>query len=313
MQTSIGAPDPAALLAKAQALERQGRIDPLADLADDRIYVFSGTKDDTVTPPVVDQTVAFYRLAGVPEAAIRYVNDRPAGHGFATETEGGACATTGTPFIIDCDYDQAGDLLGQIYGPLNPPAAAASGQLIAFDQGEFLANPENHGLGATGFVYVPPDCAGGASCRVHIAFHGCKQTSAEIGDQFRTETGYNRWADTNRLIILYPEAHRTPANPNSCWDWWGYDDANYATKTGRQMAAVAAMLHRLAGAPATPPPSCPEHTATNVAHWQAGRAYVCNWWSLCALGSNDFLGFAWDTTTLFELPGGGFSTAGCQP
>lgn len=125
MQTGFGAPDPAALLALAEDLEQQGRIDPLANLADDRVYIFSGTEDDTVVPAVVDQTVAFYRLAGVAEASIRYVDDQAAGHAFITEDQGGACDVTASPFINDCDYDQAGDLLEHIYGPLALPYSAA--------------------------------------------------------------------------------------------------------------------------------------------------------------------------------------------
>ena len=60
MQTSLGAPDPLALLERARSFEREGRIDPLSHLLDDQVYVFSGREDDTVIPPVVDQTVAFY-------------------------------------------------------------------------------------------------------------------------------------------------------------------------------------------------------------------------------------------------------------
>lgn len=310
METDIGAPVPASLLARAEAAEQQGLIDPLTNLGDDRVYIFSGTQDKTVRQAVVDETAAFYRLAGVPETSIRYVNDRAAGHAFITEDQGPDCATTSSPFINDCDYDQAGDLLQHIYGPLAPPAAAPSGQLIEFDQAAFLANPESHGLNDTGFVYVPEDCAAGESCRVHIAFHGCKQTSAQIGDQFRTTTGYHRWADSNRIILLFPEAHSTLMNPNSCWDWWGYDDRNYATKTGRQMAAVHAMLLRLAGE-APPAPDCPEHVAANWEHWQAGRASVCSWWWFCAAGSGDQLGLAWTTTTLFERGAGEFAVNRC--
>ncbi len=310
MKTDIGAPDPASLLERAEAAEQQGQIDSITNLGDDRVYIFSGTQDHTVKQAVVDETEAFYRLAGVPETSIRYVSDRAAGHAFITEEQGPACATTISPFINDCDYDQAGDLLQHIYGPLDPPAAAPSGQLIEFDQAAFLSNPEIHGLNDTGFVYVPEDCAAGETCRVHIAFHGCKQTSAQIGDQFRTTTGYRRWADSNRIILLFPEAHSTLMNPNSCWDWWGYDDRNYATRNGRQMAAVHAMLLGLAGE--TPPaPDCPEHVAANWEHWQAGRALVCSWWWFCAAGSGDQLGLAWTTTTLFEMSDGQFSTSGC--
>ena len=179
--------------------------------------------------------------------------------------------------------------------------------MIAFDQGAFLADPTAHGLDPTGHVYVPSSCAQGATCRVHIAFHGCQQTDALIGDRFRTETGYDRWADTNDLIVLYPQAHRTFLNPNACWDWWGYDDDRYATRNGRQMAAVRAMLDRLAGID----PFCAAHATSNLDHWQAGRAEVCNFWLLCAAGSGDPIGYLFGATTLYERPQGYFGTQGC--
>ena len=96
---------------------------------------------------------------------------------------------------------------------------------------------------------------------------------ARIGDAFITDVGYNQWADANRLIVLYPQAHETPANPNACWDWWGYDDPDYAIRSGRQMATVRSMLTRLAGS-SGPAPLCEIHSGCNFEHWQAGRARV---------------------------------------
>jgi poly(3-hydroxybutyrate) depolymerase len=308
MQTHIGPPDPGHLLQRAEELAQQGAIDPIAGLMADRIYVFSGTEDGTVTPPVVEQTVEFYRAAGVPEMDIEYVDDVAAGHAFITTSHGSPCPATASPYINDCDYDQAGALLNHIYGSLNPPAAEPGGAMIAFDQGAFLADPTSHGLGQTGFVYVPRSCMQGATCRVHIAFHGCQQTDELIGDRFRTETGYDRWADTNDLIVLYPEAERTLANPNACWDWWGYDDDHHATRNGRQIAAVRAMLDRLAGVD----PFCDVHPDSNYAHWQAGRASICNFWFVCAEGSGDPMGYVVGTTTLYERPQGYFSTQACN-
>jgi fibronectin type 3 domain-containing protein len=46
--------------------------------------------------------------------------------------------------------------------------------------------------------------------------------------------------------VLYPQADASGSNPNGCWDWWGYDDPNYAVKTGRQMAAIKGMIDRIA-------------------------------------------------------------------
>jgi poly(3-hydroxybutyrate) depolymerase len=307
MQTHIGPPDPIRLLQRAEALAQQGAIDPLAGLAGDRIYVFSGSEDTTVIPAVVAATAAFYRAMGVSEEDIAYVDDIAAGHAFITEDQGSACAITASPFINDCDYNQAGALLSHIYGELNPPSAEPGGSMIAFDQGAFLADPTTHGLDRTGHVYVPSSCMQGAACRVHIAFHGCRQTDQLIGDRFRTETGYNRWADANALIVLYPQAHRTPLNPRACWDWWGYDDARHATRYGRQMAAVRAMLDRLAGID----PSCAAHSADNYRHWQEGRAEFCNLWLLCAAGSGEPIGYLFGASTLYERPDGHFSTQGC--
>jgi Esterase PHB depolymerase len=307
MQTHIGPPDPAHLLRRAEALAQQGAIDSLTGLAGDRIYAFSGTQDDTVIPTVVDQTVAFYRATGVAEADIAYVDGVAAGHAFITESHGAACAITASPYINDCDYDQAEAMLRHIYGELNPPAAEPGGAMIAFDQTEFLADPTTHGLDPIGHVYVPQSCSDGATCRVHIAFHGCRQTDELIGDRFRSETGYNRWADTNALIVLYPQAHRTLSNPNACWDWWGYDDAQHATRNGRQMAAVRAMLDRLAGLD----PFCATYAESNYQHWQAGRARFCNLWLLCAAGSGDPVGYLFGATTVYERPQGFFSTQGC--
>jgi hypothetical protein len=48
------------------------------------------------------------------------------------------------------------------------------------------------------------------------------------------------------MIMLYPQATASGPNPNGCWDWWGYDDPNYAVKTGRQMTAVKRMIDRIA-------------------------------------------------------------------
>lgn len=315
MQTSLGAPNAGALLARAQGLAEAGAIDPLAGLADDRVYLFSGTRDSTVTEPVMNAAREFYRQAGVPEASIKYVDDLPAGHAFIVEDAANACGVTGSPFINDCDHDQAGEILQHLYGALAPPAGADEGRLFEFDQAEFLANPAGHGMASNGFVYIPAACATGEPrCRLHIAFAGCKQTPADIGDLYPRATGYNAWAESNRLVILYPQSSASSGNPNGCWDWWGYDDPVYHTRRGRQMAAVAKMAARL-GAPLGDEPStfCQVHDDWNWNHWLENRARMCGWVTLCAVGSGDPVGFFYSATTLYESPEGSFSTTPCSP
>lgn len=237
------------LFADAQRFARAGEIDGLANLIAARVYAFSGANDYVVSATVLEQAMRFYRLAGVPAHAIRYVRHPGAGHALLTERYGNPCAASAPPFINACDYDQAGAILQHIYGHLNPPvSAAAAGRILEFSQAEFIEEPHAHGMSAIGYAYVPDECARGARCKAHIAFHGCGQTTEAIGDLFYRRAGYNEWAGANRIVVLYPQLVRlTWKNPQGCWDWWGYDSARYYSKQAPQMLAVMAMLRRLTG------------------------------------------------------------------
>ena len=112
-----------------------------------------------------------------------------------TTNYGGACSANAAPYINDCGYDQSGAELKAIYGPdLAPPAPAATGRIVAFDQTEFVPDQAAaaNGLAKTGYLYVPKACEAGTAepCRLQVALHGCTQ-SAELGDRFYTRIGLN--------------------------------------------------------------------------------------------------------------------------
>jgi poly(3-hydroxybutyrate) depolymerase len=261
----FGAPDARYLLRRAQTLASFGHIDPLENLARARAYVFGGGEDETVRRPVVKSLVAFYRAAGVPDASVEARLDVPAGHGFVVdgpaEGPGETCGTTAPPFLNDCGYDQAGAILRHLLPPGDAAGGAArvtapAGRLLRFGQTEFLPQPRRHGMDEVGFAYLPPGCegngGGGAPCRVHVAFHGCEQGRERLDDLFVTGSGYLNWADAYRLVVLFPQAAAVPfSNPQGCWDFFAHDDPDYATRDGRQVAAVKRMLDRLRS-PATP-------------------------------------------------------------
>lgn len=91
---------PATSLGYARTFERAGEIDPLANLADDRVYMFSGTRDETRIPAVVGKTRDLYGLLGIPDTQIHYRNDLPAGHAFLTEDWGNTrCGDSRPPFM----------------------------------------------------------------------------------------------------------------------------------------------------------------------------------------------------------------------
>ena len=241
----FGVPNTELLAGKAKRLAEQGRIDPIDGVRGDRVYLFSGTEDHTVVPPIVRTAVEFYERLGVPRDAIKFVESLPAGHAFITEDQGQACDITGRPFVVHCDYDQAGELLAHIYGKLQPRSGYASGTYRMFDQSPFTRGLDDPGLSDQGVVYVPHDCAENGGCRVHIAFHGCAQNRATVGESFVHDTGFARWADTNRLIVLFPQTATMPLNPQGCWDWWGYTGHDYLTRDAPQIIAVMRMLTRL--------------------------------------------------------------------
>jgi poly(3-hydroxybutyrate) depolymerase len=253
-----------------RTLAGKAEIDSPSNLAHSRIYIFSGGSDSVVSSQTVEKGRDLYASLGVPTANIVFEDHSgpaaKAGHSWVTKSFGGKCSANKEPYINDCAYDQAGAELKAIYGPdLKPPAAAASGRIVAFDQTEFVAGraARANGLSDAGFLYVPNDCEPGAQalCRLHIVLHGCQQSSDLLGAEFYTRIGVNEWADSNRIIVLYPQAHATTvaelpatagltalidANPYGCWNWWGYaEDPRYLTKNGVQIGAIWSMVRRI--------------------------------------------------------------------
>jgi poly(3-hydroxybutyrate) depolymerase len=250
---------------KADANAASGAIDPLDNLRRQRIYLFHGTNDAVVYKGATDATAAFYRhyLGDSGRANLFYQTALGAGHSLVVQQEGqsdlAACNANGSPYIDQCGYDQAGIILQHIYGRLNAPnRGALKGKVQRFDQAAYTGDdiPDALSMGDAGYVFVPRDCDDGAACRVHIALHGCAQDAGTIGQRYVDETGYNAWADTNHLIVLYPQTKASPvapANPQACWDWWSYinHSDDYVTKGGAQIKAIKAMLDALtAGATA---------------------------------------------------------------
>ncbi|MFO1153427.1 MAG: plasmid partitioning protein [Rhodospirillales bacterium] len=267
----LGPPDVAPMLAEARQQATLGTIDDPAKLAGSHVYLFSGENDDLVPASVVATIGSFYAAFMAP-ATIHFETSIAAPHAMVTNAWGAACETTETPFINNCGFDLAGAILKAMYDPLIAPAETAdaagepAGDIVTFDQQPFVQADRTSGLAATGYLFVPAACrTAGTGCRLHVAFHGCAQAAARIGDAFVRHAGYNRWAAANRIVVLYPQAAAVERsilgiavpwpNPEACWDWWGFTGPDYALKSAPQIAAVTAMIDRLT-TPARP--SSPE-------------------------------------------------------
>jgi poly(3-hydroxybutyrate) depolymerase len=218
----------------------ENAIDSTTAMANSKVYIFSGTKDAVVLA-ATSEALSKYYAAFVSPANIVHKKDIPAAHGFVTDEGAATCDNVAAPFLNNCSFDLSGALLQHLYGPLlAKKTGALDGALVEFEQAPFEAA---HGMGTIGYAFVPKACATGQSCRLHVALHGCKQSATNVGDAFARNAGYNRWADTNRIVVLYPQTGKGATN--GCWDWWGYDDASYAKKSAPQMKAIIAMLDKL--------------------------------------------------------------------
>jgi poly(3-hydroxybutyrate) depolymerase len=251
-----------------------GAIDNKSNIAGQKVYLFIGTSDSTVGQNPVTALKQQYTNNGVPAANLEHVVRSGASHTFPTDfdsTGNNSCGSAASPYISNCGYDGAKAVLQKFYGTLNARNnAPAAGNYIEFNQSQFTSNP---GMAATGWAYVPSNCASGAQCRVHVALHGCQQSTDKIGDRFVKNTGYSRWADTNSIIVLFPQtrvdntsrqtaASGSLANPNACWDWIGWYGGNFAQKAGTQMAAIKAMVDRVSsGSGSGGPGALPAPTA----------------------------------------------------
>ena len=160
---------------------------------------------------------------------------------------GETCGRLGTPFLGKCEYSGANASLSALYGNLKPQTSAVAANLMTFDQSQFI---KGSSVGPTGYVYVPSVCqSNSTACKLHVVFHGCEQNIKKIGETFVQHTGLNEWAESNAIIVLYPQVTSLMlSNPNACFNWWGYDgDKAYAYRTGKQMAFVKALIDRLMG------------------------------------------------------------------
>ncbi|KAG9255099.1 fungal cellulose binding domain protein [Emericellopsis atlantica] len=231
------------------------QIDDTANLKTRKVFLEVGTSDSTVGPNPMN-TLKEQLASYVDPANMAYVTRQGQAHVFPTDFDvsgNNPCGSSTSPYIANCGYDGAGAVLNWMYSGLNPRSLSDQGSFVSFDQsGKYGAA----GMASSGSLYVPKACqTGGTVCKLHVALHGCLQTTSAIGNKYTVNTGYNRWADTNNIIILYPQG--TPdytlrqawqgllPNPNGCWDWVGWYGNNADQKGGVQMAAIVAQVNRI--------------------------------------------------------------------
>ncbi len=239
----------ATLEAETAQFAAYGWIDPVSDLSGKPVYVYHGGADSVVAAPVSSAAGDFFRHFG---ARVTTDGSATAGHAWVTPYGPGACGDTAVPFLNNCGTDPEHTMLSTLFGSVSAPATGTpDGTLVRFDQNAYAPGGSAAAVSMDdhGFAYVPAACAAGSSsCRLMVALHGCEQDYATVGTAFEDDSGLDQYADTNHMIVLYPQATASVVNPYGCWDWWGYLGAtNYPIKGGAQIETIMNMVTALGG------------------------------------------------------------------
>lgn len=233
--------DVPALVRETKQEAALGLIDDPAFMSRQSALILQGDLDETVRPAAALKLDLYLRSFGV-KTAVDRVKDL--GHGLPVMTSEVTCSDSRPPWVNGCGIDGPGRALRFLYGELNAPVEEVHSSLFRFSQKDYIS--ERALMAEDGYVYIPQVCREPrARCRLHVVLHGCRQNPEAVGEALVRDAGYNRWAEANQLVILYPAVRVSLQNPRGCWDWWGYSGLDYATRNGAQMQALENMIQAL--------------------------------------------------------------------
>ena len=226
-----------AMVSYTQASAAAGRIAPLDGVARAPIWVMEGG-NDTCARQIPAGSYAFYRRLTARQSSVVFKVVAGAEHGFVTDRTPtcASCQPCGTlgAMVQECGFDMAHAMLTHLLGPLSPRVSPIASHLMTVNQSTFwpadAKTEQDIGMDRAAFVYVPAECAAAASggqnkstCRIHVIYPGCFCSVAtsppgrpSTGIDIVTYGGFNDWAESNRIIMLYPQ-HATIA----CWQGCG--------------------------------------------------------------------------------------------
>eukprot|EP00040_Diaphanoeca_grandis_P022539 m.121412 g.121412 ORF g.121412 m.121412 type:complete len:384 (-) comp28853_c0_seq3:376-1527(-) len=253
--------------------EKKGLIDPVENMKTHPVYIYRGTKDGCYVSGSEAQLINYYtNFVGdrgkTDGGLVAFENTIPSLHAQPTIHNGSPCGGPYTgpySYLASCGYDGAGAALQHLYQhTLKQPVASANltGTLITFDQTEFFTT-EDPGLENEAFAFIPPQClknkqltahetsndSATVQCKLHLWHHGCGGP-----DRFYNASvyyaGFNEWAQTNNMVIIYPAMRvwgTTPQTKAGCWDGYAQTGPLYNTKQGLQMQTVRNIIKAASG------------------------------------------------------------------
>ncbi|CAG7825563.1 unnamed protein product [Allacma fusca] len=251
---------------EARQFELEGKIDPLSNLKHQYHYHYIPKQDTLVLghERIRANTGEFFRRVGMNPVNI-HLFYKNSDHWMPTKNKGLPFCDDPIRFKVDvallgrnttgasfCNYDGAYEALSFLFqSQLIVPRRNGISRLqplVAFSQTQFLNSADAKFLDPIGYLYIPTNCTNGRKrCKFHVALHGCRGSRSAMGDGFVTQSGYLEVAETNDIVILFPQSIPFDGNPDGCWDAFEATGPEFATKLGKQMRALMAMIQTVTG------------------------------------------------------------------
>lgn len=201
MSTTLGLPQTQKLVDLTITDATLNYIDNPINLKDDNVYLFSGKLDTVVDQNVVKSLQKYYE-AFVHNGNIVADYNVAAEHCIPTLNYGESCGTLSSPYIGNCNFDGAGQALKVLIPSLGSKGISQANNLYSFDQTPYFFGSLTS-INDVGYIYIPSSCEH-QKCHLHISFHGCEQNIELIGNEYAVHSGFNDWAESNNIIVLYP-------------------------------------------------------------------------------------------------------------
>ncbi|MGO2133045.1 MAG: poly(3-hydroxybutyrate) depolymerase [Halomonas sp.] len=262
MLTTKGPIDLGTLDERYQSYLKRELVGTPQQLSTLRAYSWHGGADSVVAPSIGQSlTQQLSSWLADPEQQLQAVVDEGAAHGWPVGSsqaepdipERADCAEGGGNHLLDCERKVGEEALDWIHGPApekDVESISERGRLVRFDQSDFDAR----GLADEGYLFLPESCESGG-CPVSVALHGCGMSASEGDESFVRHNGLNERADREGRLVLYPQAKASMANPQGCWDWWGFTESSWQldplhdSREGRQIGSLMQMLDKLQSSP----------------------------------------------------------------
>jgi len=236
-------------IADAKNLEQKGLIDPLANVAKQRIFIWTGDLDIYIPPDMVKKNLEFYNAIGVDPNEIQFTFFRNATHLIPTDDFGPPCNEDAghSMYLGNCNYPGIYHALSYILKNDSLQKTVPDlGQLKMYNQSAFYPDGDikDVAMGTAGFIYIPKQCEE-QRCHLHLNFHGCNEWPPHIAEQYILHSGFLPVAEANGIIVIFPLTTKVPKNMDGCWDFYSYTGPNFATKTGAQIQVIKRMLDKI--------------------------------------------------------------------